>query len=404
VTTLAVWLIALPGFLAAYAYVGYPLLLLLVATVRRGQGGGEGGVEGGGERVARPSVWPPMVSLTIPVFNEERRIRAKLEEVLACDYPRDHLQVLVVSDASTDGTDAVVREFASRGVDLVRLPVRGGKTAAENAALPHLRGEIVVNSDASISVPPEALRRLVDAFQDPTVAVASGRDLSVTRLQAESNQGESSYVGYEMWVRRLETRAAGIVGASGCFYAVRITVQRIGIPEALSRDFAAPLVAREQGFRSVSVDGAVAHVPRMSSLRREYRRKVRTMTRGIETLLYKRALLDPFRYGLFAWQLWSHKVARWLVPWAGLLAALGAAMLALQASWAAALIVVMAVSAAVAVVGWHWPEDTAMPRLVAVPAFLVTGNLAVIHATLNAVRGERHATWEPTRRERPSGG
>jgi len=393
--SLALWLIGVPVGLVAYAYVVYPALLRLLAAVRPGRGTAP---------AAAPEPWPPVVSLTIPVFNEERTIRAKLEEVLRSDYPPERLQVVVVSDASTDGTDAIVREFAARGVELVRLPARGGKTAAENAVLPFLRGAIVVNSDASVSVPPEALRLLVLAFRDPTVGVASGRDVSVTRHQegGEANQGESSYVGYEMWVRRLETSLAGIVGASGCFYGVRADLQRILIPEALSRDFAAPLVARERGFRAVSVDGAIAYVPRMASLRQEYRRKVRTMTRGMETLLYKRALLDPRRYGLFAWQLWSHKVARWLVPWAAVVAVAGVVLLTVQLGWAAGAVVALgvAVGAGATIAAWWWPATASLPKSIAVPGFLVMGNLAVLHATLNAIRGERQATWEPTRRER----
>src|SRR5439155_25391253 len=106
------------------------------------------------------------------------------------------------------------RSLADRGVELLRLPERRGKTAAENAARAHLRGTIIVNTDASVRIALQALKTLVAAFADPTVGVASGRDVSVARVGAEANAGESTYVGYEMWVRDLETRVSGIVGAS----------------------------------------------------------------------------------------------------------------------------------------------------------------------------------------------
>jgi glycosyltransferase involved in cell wall biosynthesis len=169
--------------LAGYAYVGYAGLLKLVSTVRPRRAAAP---------VAAPAEWPA-ISITIPVYNEAATIGATLERLLQADYPADRRQILVVSDASTDGTDDVVRSFADRGVELLRLPVRKGKTAAENATLPHLRGEIVVNMDATIQIVPDALRPLIAAFADPTVGVASGRDVSVARHGGTANQGESGY-------------------------------------------------------------------------------------------------------------------------------------------------------------------------------------------------------------------
>src|SRR5207245_2850849 len=133
-------------------------------------------------------------------------------------------------------------------------------------------------------------------------------------LDDRANPGEQTYVGYEMWVRGLETRVFGIVGASGCLYAIRKDLHMRSLPEALSRDFAAALAARECGLRAVSVPQALCFVPRSASLRQEYWRKLRTVTRGLTTLWYKRSLLNPARYGLFAWLLFSHKVCRCLTP------------------------------------------------------------------------------------------
>jgi len=305
----------------------------------------------------------------------------------------------VVSDASTDGTDEIVRSFADRGVELLRVPMRRGKTAAENAALPSLHGEIIVNTDASIRIPPSALRTLIAAFGDPTVGVASGRDVSVTGLGDGSNQGESGYVGYEMWLRQLETRVDGIVGASGCFYAIRASLHQGCVPEGLSRDFAAALVAREHGYRAVSVPDAICFVPRTASLRNEFRRKVRTMTRGMQTLIFKRHLLDPSRFGLFAWMLFSHKVCRWLAPWAGLVALAAVGALSVTVPWARWLLGGIVVIAGAAGAGWAWPDERVAPRLLAVPAYLVSGNVAALVASIGAIRGQHHATWEPTRRD-----
>ena len=369
-----------------FAYVGYPFTLWLIALTRR--------------RFVTPPLddWPS-VTVTLPVHNEERVVAQTLDAILALDYPRDRLHVLVVSDASTDATDQIVRGYADRGVALIRLPDRAGKSAAENAAREHLRGDLVVNTDASVRLHPAALKRLVAAFDDPTVGIASGRDVSVAMAGDKVNVGESGYVGYEMWVRDLETRLGGIVGASGCFYASRIPLHMVIVPEALSRDFAAPLIAREQGYRSVSISDAVCYVPRTSSLRKEYRRKVRTMTRGLETLYFKRRLLNPLQYGSFAWKLICHKLVRWLVPWALVAGGFGLAGLATDAAWARAALIGLGMLAVTGVVGWWWPGRTAMPRAIGIPAYVFWGLTAAIHSWIKALRGDLNSIWEPTRRD-----
>jgi len=375
------------GFgVALYAYLGYPLVLKLLSLLRpRPASAGE------------PLSWP-LISITIPAYNEERAIAATLDAILATDYPADRRQILVVSDASTDRTDEIVRGYADRGVELLRLPVRGGKTAAENAARERLRGDIVVNTDASVRIAPNALKPLIARFADPEVGVASGRDVSVGPLDHDLNLGESGYVGYEMWVRALETRVGSIVGASGCFYAIRRPLHMTLFPAALSRDFACALIAHEQGYRAVSVDEAVCFVPRIQSLQREYRRKVRTLTRGLETLWYKRGLLNPVRYGLFAWMLASHKLVRWLAPWGLALAGLGWLLLAAALdSWF--LLGIFVLPLLLAVGGWWWPEDRQAPRIVATPAYVVSGIVAAMDAWLRALRGELNPVWEPTRRQ-----
>jgi cellulose synthase/poly-beta-1,6-N-acetylglucosamine synthase-like glycosyltransferase len=283
-------------------------------------------------------------------------------------------------------------------VELHRMASRAGKTGAENASARMCRGEIVVNTDASIRIPPGALKPLVRVFQDPSIGVASGRDVSVGDLDREGNQGESGYVGYEMNVRRLETRVGSIVGASGCFYAIRRRLVQDAFPEALSRDFASALLAREAGLRAVSVDEAICLVPRTRSLRAEYRRKVRTMARGLETLWYKRALMNPMKYGAFAWMLISHKLVRWLSILAAPLGAMGLVLLAATRGDAQPLLVAMAILLGLGAGAFLWPEGRRPPFALALPGFVVGSVVAGLVAWGKALRGERNPIWEPTRR------
>lgn len=388
VDSIALFLVALWGCAIGYAYVGYPLLLKLLSVLP-----GRYSVS-----TEDPDVWP-VLSISLPAYNEEAVIGDTLARLLELDYPRNRLQIVVVSDASDDRTDDIVRSFAGEGVELLRLEERTGKTGAENAAVPHLRGGIVINTDATTRIEPGSLKPLARAFNDPTVGVASGRDRSVGSGETDPLRGESSYVGYEMWVRQLETEVGTLVGASGCLYAVRRRLHRKLVPEELSRDFIAAINARENGYRSVSVPDAVAVVVRARSLRAEYRRKVRTMARGLDSLYEKRRMLNPVRHGRFAWMLASHKLARWLVPLFLPGAAVGAVVLALGGSDPArAGVAVAALLGAGTLAALRWPAGRSMPRPMALAAYVGVGLAAGIVAWWKALRRERRPVWEPTRR------
>jgi len=381
---LEVALVAAPLVIAGYAYVGYPLILALIAAARP-------------NRAAKTekSDWP-FVTITIPVYNAISSIRTTLERLLELDYPREKLQLLVISDASTDGTDDVVREFRDRGVELLSMGVRRGKTTAENAAVDVARGEIIVNVDATVLVPAGSLKPLVRVFDDPTIGVASSRDVSVGDANP-SVGAESSYVGYEMWVRDLETRTGSIVGASGCFYAIRRSIHERPLPGDLSWDFASVLVARQQGYRSVSVPAAICIVPRTAQLRTEMKRKVRTMARGLKTLFYCRALMNPVRYGWFAFMLVSHKLLRWLPYLLAPVALIALGVLALHSDMARALFGMVLIGLAIGCVGILRPGSTIF-RPVAVAGFVVAAVSAGLLAWRDALGPAQMATWDPTPR------
>jgi len=378
-----------------YSYALYPLLLLVVARLRRAR------------TIVRtdPATWPS-VSITLPAYNAQDTLRPVLEALVRVDYPADRRQILVVSDGSTDGTDALVREYAAHGVELLRIEGRLGKTEIENRAFDALRGEIVVNTDASVTIDPQAVKHLVRALGDPEVGVASGRDVSVASVGATPHVGgEAAYVGYEMWVRDLETAVDGIIGSSGCLYAIRAPLHRRALPGHLSRDFSSALWARLNGLRAVSVKEAICFVPRAASMRIEYRRKIRTMSRGIQTLFFHGRLLDPLRFGVFAWMLWSHKLVRWLVPWALLVAGVVAVAGAFTVPDLAPALGTLARAAALgtlaalalAGLGWWWP-GARPPRLALMAAYFVSGTLAGIVAWKRALSDQRAPIWDPTPR------
>ena len=304
-----------------------------------------------------------------------------------------------MSDASSDRTDEIVRGFESRGVRLVRMPV-----AARERALPRIApchwSRAISSSTPTRRSASRVVRcdPLIKVFQDPTVGAASGRDVSVGDINAEANASEAGYVGYEMGVRALETRLGGIIGASGCFYAIRRDLVDTAFPEELSRDFASPLRARQLGYRTVSVDAALCIVPRARSLQAEYKRKIRTMLRGLNTLWFLRSLLNPLRYGRFAWMLASHKLARWLGFLALPLAPIGLATLAPTHPWAAVLVALGAAGVAAGLFALNSRDSETLPGVVKRAGFAVASALAGFIAWMKFFAGTNAATWEPTRR------
>lgn len=388
-TLLAIVFVSIPIALVGYAYIGYPFLLG-VAVAARSRSPRSRQVS------ARTPV--PFITITIPAYNAEQSIGAAIDNVLASDYPRDRREIIVVSDCSTDRTDEIVRGYASQGVILHRLAQRSGKTAAENAVGRVARGEIIVNMDATVRIRPQSLRALIDAFADPTVGVASGFDSS-TGAEVDATSGESGYVGYEMWVRELETSLGGIVGASGCFYGIRREVHDTSFPEQLSRDFASVLIARLRGYRAVSVREALCYVPRTRALNAELDRKIRTMARGLETLWFMRALLNPLRFGWFAFKLFSHKLCRWLVSLSLPAGVVGLTVLGLSTPVVTPVFVLFAAGTALGVMGLRWSTmGRRPPRLFALAGFALAANLAGMRAWYRALRGQSTPVWEPTRR------
>lgn len=379
-------LIAAPLLLGGYAFGLYPLSIWVWSRLRPPFA-----------LPPEPAEWPA-VTILIVAYNEERRLRRTIEQALATDYPPDRLDVLVVSDASTDGTDDLVRNFGDPRVRLLRQMERKGKPAGENASGAHIRGEFVVSIDASILIPRDSLKPLVRALLDPTVGLSSGRDISVGDEAREGNGAESSYVGMEMQLRQWETRVHSIVGASGCFYGIRKNLHQQPLPEELARDFAAASVTRSHGYRAVSVDEATCLVPRTPTLKAELRRKSRTMGRGLDTLVYLRSMMNPFRYGSYAFMMASHKLARWMLFPAFLGWIVGPLLLVGTAPWTLVLTVGMLAGIVLARVTVTWPEGRRLPRLIAFPGYLFVSILAGWMAWLHLLRNEKSAMWEPTQR------
>ena len=289
--------------LIVYTHLGYPLLLRLLARLRRGRRRRTGVVTGE----------LPRVSLIVAAYDEEDVIEAKVANALALDYPRDRLELIVASDGSGDAT---VERARAAGADLVLDLPRGGKIAAQNAAAEQASGEVLAFSDANSLWSPDALRLLVEPFADPAVGYVCGQ---VRFLSAAGDNLEGAYWRYEMAVREMESGLAGVTAGNGAIYAVRADAY-IPLPAAASHDLSLPFELAKRRLRSLYVPAAQAEEKMTPTLEGEFARKRRMMV-GLWDIVVREGMLRPRGYSpLYAFELFSHRLLRYLSPFLHLLA------------------------------------------------------------------------------------
>lgn len=368
-----------------YTYVGFPLLLLARSRLRPAP--------------YRSADITPTVSLLVAAHNEARSIGAKLENALALDYPADRLEIVVASDGSDDETEAIVAAFADRGIRLLGLQ-RVGKAGALDAAAGVATGEILVFSDANSAYAPDAIRRLVRPFADPSVGgVAGNQRYRRASASDAATAGEQVYWDFDRLLKEAESRAGSTISATGAIYAVRRSLFR-GVPVGVTDDFAVSTSVIEQGQRLVFAADAVAWEPVASSGGAEWGRKVRIMTRGFRGVLERRALLDPRRYGFYSVQLASHKLLRRLMAIPLLALALVAPSLWRQGRIYQLATVCQGAFYALGVTGLALGRrGPGRHRLFAAPSFFILVNAAAMAALANVLRGRRIDRWDPARTE-----
>ena len=262
-------------------------------------------------RAAAPDGAPPSLSLIVAAHDEEPVIAAKVRNVLALDYPRERLQLIVACDGCSDATARLARE---EGADVVLELARGGKVRAQDAAVAVARGEIVAFSDANALWAPGAARALVEAFADPRVGYACGqvRFLAADGADGPANQ-EGTYWRYELAVRALESRLSSITAGNGAIYATRRDTY-IVVDPVMGHDLSLPFNIVKRGSRAVYVQGALATEKMVPTLAGEFARKRRMMSHTWPIVL-RGGMLSPRGYPPgYALMILSHRVLRYSTP------------------------------------------------------------------------------------------
>ncbi len=284
--------------LVFYLLVGYPLLLAYVFRKE-------------GPPVRKQISYQPSVSVLLAVYNGEKFLRAKLDTLLALDYPANRMEIIVVSDGSTDRTEAIASEYAGRGVKLLRAQ-RGGKAAALNLGLPHATGEILFLTDVRQPLDPQALRHLAANFADPSVGAVTG-ELRILNPEHGEQADMDLYWRYELWVRNRHSRIDSLFNTTGCIYAIRRSLVQPLPPDTLTDDAVIPLRAFFAGYRVLFDPAAIAwDYPTVAG--GEFRRRMRTLA----GLWQVHARLPRLFTGANRMRLHflSHKFGRLAMPWA----------------------------------------------------------------------------------------
>ena len=366
--------------LLLYVYVGYPVLLAVISRLYPQR---------------RELSYTPRISILIAAYNEEAGIRDKLEETLKLDYPADKMDIIVLSDGSTDRTNEIVQGCSDPRVQLLRLSGRKGKTNAQNEGAKVATGEVLVFSDATTIYQPQALRHLAANYVDPRVGAVSGRYQYFDPAgNSPTGLGTIAFWNYENFIKMMQSRILTITGCCGCIYSVRRSAYTELKADVIS-DLVQPLHVIEKGYRVVFEDKALAYEETTQSTSEEFSMRVRVVTRGMRGILSVSDLLKPWKFGWVSLQLWSHKVLRWFVPF--LLLSLLASDLFL---WhrqpyryfllAQILFYLMTGFSSLVPIQRLW-------KPLGIPLYFCTLNAAALLSLIEVLRGKKYVVWETVR-------
>ena len=371
----------------AYAYVGYPAVLWLLSRFR----------PPAAWHGTRPDASLPSVTLIVSAFNEELVIGQKIENALSLDYPRELLEVVVVSDGSSDRTCEISLGFAHRGVVLRHYEGRIGKTACLNRALPMARGSVVVFSDANSAYERGALRALVRPFEDPSVGFVTGWTRYGSGEDGSASGSLGIYSKLELVTKELESRLGSCIGADGAIFAIRKELYQ-PLRDYDINDLVIPLSINRQGYRGVLQREAVCVEKDAGSAKGEFQRQVRITNRTLRAIMNHRQLFNPFRFGLLSFELFSHKLCRFLVP-AFLIAALASnLLLAERGGFFLAALMAQGAFYVAAGAATLFSKTGFLAHAAETARSFVVVNAAIALAWIKYFQGETYTTWSPTKR------
>ena len=366
----------------AYVYVLYPIFIYLFSIIYN-------------KRVKKSNV-DPSVTIIIAAYNEAKFIKATIENKLNLDYPSEKLEIIVVSDGSEDGTDEIVKKINNPRVRLIRQDPRRGKTSGLNLAVPLAKGDVIVFSDANSLYSTNAIAELVKNFSDESVGYVTGKMVYVNQDGTMVGDGCSAYMKYENLLRKNETLVGSIVGVDGGIDAIRAKLYSPMRSDQLP-DFTLPLKIIDRGYRVVYDPSAILNEHSLNSSNDEYRMRVRVTLRALHSIKDMKHLLNPAKYGIFTWQLISHKILRYCAFIMLFALYISNIFIIKISSFYLFFFILQSVLYAFALIGYILEKRDTNFKLFYIPFYFCILNIASAHAFWKFIHNEKQIVWSPRR-------
>ena len=379
-----------------YTYIGYPILIFLLAKFRT-------------KSKSFAQNYPP-VTLLIAAYNEEKAIEGKIKNCLELDYQQGQLQILVVTDGSADKTPEIVKKYTGSGIELLHQPQRQGKMAAINRAMPSVRGEIVVFSDANNYYSPDTIKKLVSPFSDPAVGAVSGAKV-IEKGDGNLGASEGAYWKYESFIKKQESRFGNCTGAVGEIFAIRKNLYISPPDHIINDDFYIAMQVLRQGHRLIYAPDAKSLERVSLTAQDEIIRRTRINAGRYQAIAMARHFL-PFQRPILIWQIISHKFLRPMVPFfmigaiiLNILAVFNPApvksLVYLSVPYNIVFLGLQFLFYALAFIGQRLLDknrQNKLMNLLYLPTFLTNSNLAAFKGFMRFVRGGQSHLWERIQR------
>lgn len=382
-------------FTLVYAYVGYPLLLYILTSLKKQFFPAEKNKFPGYE---------PDVCLFVTAYNEKDFIEQKVENSYQLDYPKNKIQYVWVTDGSEDGTPDLLRNYEN--LEVYHEPARRGKMHAMNRGMRFVKAPVVIFSDTNTRLNTNAIREIVACFSNPKVGCVAGEKRIVEKdADVAAAAGEGMYWKFESWVKKMDAELNSAVGAVGELFAIRRELFEEVETDTILDDFIISLRIAQKGYKIAYTPNAFAEETASLNVKEELKRKIRIAAGGVQTLFRLKSLLNPFRFGVLSWQYFSHKVLRWTLAPVSLFLLFfinGAILITresgLNVDFYSLFFVVQIFCYSLAIVGWYLENRKLRFKMLFIPYYFVSVNYAAIRGIYRYYRGKQSASWEKSKR------
>ena len=378
-----------------YTYIGYPFLLWILTGLKN---------KFSDHQESTSSDYEPEVCLFVTAYNESNFVSQKVNNSLQLDYPKEKIQFLWITDGSDDGTPDLLKEYSQN--EVYHLPERRGKMHAMNRGMKYVKTPVVIFSDTNSLLNKNAIRAIVRWFNDAqTGCVAGEKRILESKAEVASAAGEGLYWKYESWVKKLDAQLNSAVGAVGELFAIRRELFEEVEADTILDDFVISLRIAQKGYKIRYAPDAYAEEMASVNVKEELKRKIRIAAGGIQSLIRLRHLLNPIKYGILAWQFFSHKVLRWtLAPVALFLLAAVNGIIFYQElkndvfsfySW---FFLLQMFCYFMALLGMLFENIHLRVKLFFAPYYFVAINIAAILGIFRYFSGKQSVKWEKSKR------